>query len=215
MKVKFLLPILLAVLPFASADAGIIYRVEQTKTTTTDPDSLTLAQRRRFYIGGMYNYSMWQDFTNEDNLHLDGKNTSSFEILAGIRATDTFRIEANYVHNEAKWDTLSFTSNTAFINTIFDARIDNPYRLFKNQTFVPYIGAGIGLAWNDAASNIKTDNKTSFTMAALAGIGIEFNDIFALDFGYRYTYLFDASTNTVADFTPSAHQFRAGARIHF
>lgn len=52
-------------------------------------------------------------------------------------------------------------------------------------------------------------------MSAMAGISIEFNDIFALDFGYKYLYMFDGDTNIVADFAPTAHQFRAGARIHF
>ncbi len=215
MKTKFLLPLLLIALPFFESNAGIIYRVEQTKISETDSFEQTLAQRRRFYIGGMYNYSMWSDYTNDQNIKLSGKNASSFELVAGVRATDTFRVEANYVKNDAKWDTLSFTSNTAFINAIFDARIDGLYRLFRTQAFVPYVGAGAGLAWNDSDNGIKMDSNTSFAMAALAGVGVEFNDIFALDFGYRYTYIFDASTNTVSDFSPFAHTFRAGARVHF
>ena len=214
MKTRFLLPLLLTVLPFTASKASIIYRVESV-AVAPDSSEQTLAQRRRFYIGGMYNYTIWSDYTNDADIHLDGKNSSSFEFVAGIRATDTFRIEANYVKNDAKWDTLSFTSNVAFLNAIIDARIDNYYRLFRNQSFVPYVGVGVGLSFNDGGLDTEMTHSTSFTMAALAGVGIEFNDIFALDFGDRYTYMFDASTDTLSDFTPSGHTFRAGARVHF
>ena len=86
MKTKFLLPLLLIALPFFESNAGIIYRVEQTKISETDSFEQTLAQRRRFYIGGMYNYSMWSDYTNDQDIKLSGKNASSFELVAGMVA---------------------------------------------------------------------------------------------------------------------------------
>ena len=56
---------------------------------------------------------------------------------------------------------------------------------------------------------------SAYSESAMAGVSVEFNKIFALDFGYRYFYMFNPGTDIVSDLNPSAHQFRAGARISF
>ena len=199
------------------ANAEILYRVEQitmpAPESVSTNDDMALARKHRFYIGGAYNFSIWSDYTDEHNIDTNGKNTSSFDIVAGMRICDTFRIEANYVNNRAQWNNLNLDSHSAFINVIFDARIDSIYRLFHTQMLVPYVGFGAGISWNSSEYEIK--NKTTPALGALAGISVEFNDIFALDFGYRYMYIFDPKFDTISDFNPTAHQFRAGARIHF
>ncbi len=217
MKAKFLLP-MMCMLPMV-ANAAIPYRVEQVKMpapeTPTGLDSEAYARTRRFYVGGMYNFAMWQDFTDENDIAISGKNTSGVEAFAGLRIYDTFRIEANYVRTDAKWNDLSFTGDTFFVNAIWDARIDNIYRMFRSQMIVPYVGVGAGLSWNSASDGVKLDNKIAPVAAALAGISVEFSSIFALDFGYRYFYMFDPKAEGITDLNPTAHQFRAGARISF
>lgn len=207
---------LFALMPMV-ANAAIPYRVEQVKMPTpetpTGHDPESFAREHRFYIGGAYNFSMWSDY-NDGAVLLDGKNTSSFEALAGIRIYDTFRLEANYIRNNAKWNALELTSDMAFINAIFDARIDNMYRLFRSQMIVPYVGAGAGLSWN-STDDAHLDKKISPAVAALAGIAVEFGEHFTLDFGYRYMYMFEPKIDVVSDFNPIAHQFRAGVRINF
>lgn len=216
MKTRILLTSVLLTLPLM-ANAEILYRVEQIKMPTPDTaynnDNTSLTRNRHFYIGGGYNFSIWSDYTDKNNIDINGKNTSSFDIVAGMRVYDTFRIEANYANNRAKWNDLSMDGHTVFINAIFDARIDSIYRIFHTQMLVPYVGFGAGISWNSSEYEIK--NKTTPALGVLAGIGVEFNDIFALDFGYRYTYLFDPEFKTISDLNPTAHQFRAGARIHF
>ena len=201
------------------ANAAIPYRVEQVKMpipeTPTGIDSEAYARTRRFYIGGMYNFSMWDNFTDDHNVSIRGKNTASFEGFAGLRIYDTFRMELNYLRTDAQWNELSFSGDTFFINAIFDARIDNIYRIFRSQMIVPYVGVGAGLSWNSADDGVCLDKKIAPVAAALAGIGVEFSSIFALDFGYRYFYMFNPGTDIVADLNPSAHQFRAGVRISF
>lgn len=211
MNFKFLLPALI-VLP-AVADAAIPYRVEQLRM----PDSRAedFSDVNRFYIGGAYNFSMWQNYTDENDITINGKNTSCFEAMAGFRVYDTFRIEANYIRTEAKWNNLSFDGDTFFMNAIWDARIDSMYRLFRTQMLVPYVGFGAGVSWNSADEGLHLDHKIAPVMAALAGVSVEFNKIFALDFGYRYFYMFKPGTDVVSDLNPAAHQFRAGARISF
>lgn len=217
MIAKYIFPALLIIPTMASA--AIPYRVEQTRMPTpetpTGLDNEAYARDRRFYIGGAYNFSMWQNFTDDKDISISGKNTSGFEAVAGIRIFDTFRMEANYQHIDAKWNQLSFSGDTVFMNAIFDARIDNIYRLFRTQMLVPYVGMGAGLSWNSAKDSVHLDKKISPALAALAGISIEFNTIFALDFGYKYFYMFNPGTDTISDLNPTAHQFRAGARISF
>lgn len=217
MKAKLLVSAL-CLLPIV-ANAGIAYRVELMKLPApvlpAGNDNEALARDQRFYIGGAYNFSMWQNYTDKNDISISGRNTSSFEVMAGIRVYDTFRIEANYLRTTADWNAFSFTGDTAFINAIFDARIDSMYRLFRTQMLVPYVGLGAGLSWNSADDGVHLDNKIAPVAAALAGISVEFNKYFALDFGYRYFYMFDPKTDIVSDFNPSAHQFRAGARLSF
>ena len=124
-------------------------------------------------------------------------------------------MELNYLRTNAEYNDLSLTGDTFFVNAIFDARIDNIYRIFRSQMIVPYVGAGAGLSWNSADDGVRLDKKISPVAAALAGISVEFSSIFALDFGYRYFYMFAPGTDVIEKLNPSSHQFRVGARISF
>lgn len=217
MKAKFILPFLCA-LPMV-ANAAIPYRVEQIKTPAAEVpsglDNEAYARTRRFYVGGMYNFAMWQNFTDDSDITISGKNSSSFEGVAGLRIYDTFRMELNYLRTNAEYNALSLTGDTFFVNAIWDARIDNIYRIFRSQMIVPYVGAGAGLSWNSADDGVSLDKKISPVAAALAGISVEFSSIFALDFGYRYFYMFEPGTDVIEKLNPSSHQFRVGARVSF
>lgn len=216
MKAKILFG-LICILPMA-ANAAIPYRVEQVKMPAPETpdgyDSEAFARLRRFYVGGAYNFSMWQNYTDDNGVHVAGKNTSSFEAMAGVRVFDTFRVEANYIRTNAKYNAFKLTGDTAMINAIFDARIDNIYRLFRKQRLVPYVGIGGGVSWN-SVDDAHIDNKITPVAAAMAGLGVELGDRFTLDFGYRYMYMFTPKFDVINDFAPTAHQFRAGARINF
>lgn len=215
MKNKILFS-LFALMPVV-ANAAIPYRVEMVEMPVVIPesgnDSESFAREHRFYIGGAYNFSMWSD-DNDGAVSIDGKNTSSFEAMAGIRIYDTFRLEANYIRSNAEWDAFKLTSDVAFVNAIFDARIDNMYRLFRAQIIVPYVGFGVGASWN-SADGATLDKKISPVAAALAGVAFELGENFALDFGYRYMYMFDTGVDAIKDFCPIAHQLRAGVRVNF
>ena len=175
------------------------------------------AADRRFYIGGDYAIGFWEsDIVN--GTRYAGKTGGGFDAMAGVRLYDWFRVEANYHNFDAKWDNLSMSGDAVFVNAIFDARINSTYRFFRRQYFVPYVGLGIGMSSNTAdGTDIK--NKTSMAYAGMAGIAVEFNDTFALDFGYRYMYLaapeFVLPGGVAKSFAPVAHQVRAGVRISF
>ncbi len=216
MNYKLLFAATLCLAP-SLAGAAIPYRTQQSRMPAPSApdgrDAEAFARNKRFYAGAMYNFSMWQNGA-DDNVHVDGKNTSSFEGVLGVRIYDTFRLEANYIRTRAKWDSFSMDGNTGFINAIVDARIDNLYRLFYKQHLVPYVGAGAGLSWN-SATDAHIDNKITPAVAAMAGLGIELGEWFTIDLGYRYMYMFTPKFDVISDFAPISHQFRAGARVNF
>ncbi len=216
MKAK-IFTIALSMMPMV-ATAAIPYRVEQVEMPVVLPasghDSQALARQHRFYIGASYNLSMWDGYTDSNDGHISGKNTSSFDVSAGIRLYDVFRIEANYIDTRAEWNQFSLTGHTGMINAIIDARIDNIYRIFRSQRFVPYVGVGAGLNWN-SVEDVHIKDKISPVVAAIAGIGIDFGKHFTIDLGYKYFYMFSPDFDTVSDFAPAAHQFRAGVRVNF
>ena len=200
-----------------AANAAIPYRVEQidipVQTSVSGKDDQALARMHRFYIGGMYDFTMWNNGT-DGVTSISGRNTSSFDIVAGVRAFDIFRIEANYIRTSARWNEFELTGDTAMINAIFDARIGNLYRLFYNQRMVPYVGIGAGVSWN-SADGVTLGDKISPVLSAMAGLGVELGEYFALDFGYRYMYMFSPDFDVISDFAPIGHQFRVGAHVHF
>ena len=214
MKSKILFSIM-CMMPMM-ANAAIPYRTEQVNMpvdTTPVNDDQALARLRRFYVGGAYDFSMWNNGA-DDTVGISGKNTSSFEAVVGMRVTDIFRLDANYIRTSAKWDAFDMTGDTAMINAYFDARIDSMYRLFYRQRMVPYVGVGAGVSWN-SADGAKIENKISPVISAMAGLGVELGEYFALDLGYRYMYMFSPEFDVISDFAPVAHQFRLGARVHF
>lgn len=211
---KKLLICLLCMLPIA-ANAKIIYRTQQTGPVPGSAvDSKdTFASEHMFYVGAMYDLSMWQNYMDDTQI-ARGRNTLGFDALVGFRLYDIFRIEADYIYSQAKWDIVSMNTNTVFVNAIFDARIDSLYRLFYKQKLVPYVGIGTGLTWY-RGKDMTFKKDTNLSLAALAGLGIELGEYFALDIGYRYIYMFKPEVNVMPELVPSAHQFRIGARVNF
>ncbi len=209
---KFLI-CLLCVLPM-HAGAEVLYRVQKTGLPADSVKSNdTFASNYRFYVGGMYDLSFWQKETGED-ITLKGKTTSGFDAVAGFRLYDTFRVEADYMHTNAKWNEATLKTDTIFINALVDARLNSLYRFFYKQSLVPYVGAGIGMTWVDG-KDTNVENETVASMAALAGFGIELSEHVALDLGYRYVYMFKPKAEILPDMHPRAHQVRAGLRINF
>ncbi len=207
-----LLVCLFCMAPFM-ANAEITYRVQKT-WQGDDATREAYASKHRFYVGGMYDFSMWQNHTSDDNVTIDGKNTSGFDVMVGIRLLDTFRIEADYFNTRAKWNEFSINTNTAFLNAIVDARIDSLYRMFYKQKLIPYVGAGVGATWT-SGEDVTVNNDTVASFAVMAGLGIELGERFALDIGYRYVYMLKPGIDGFRDLAPNANQIRAGARVNF
>jgi len=102
--------------------------------------------------------------------------------------------------------------------------------------FVPYIGAGIGVAYHDVGETYFTGNPAltnriegnrdlAFAWALMAGVGYQITDRAVLDIGYRYIDMGSAETGRVdsAGFVNprveiddiAAHEVKVGLRYHF
>ncbi|NOT72916.1 MAG: porin family protein [Hyphomicrobium sp.] len=100
----------------------------------------------------------------------------------------------------------------------------------------PYVGAGIGAAYNmvddvyftgnpSLVNRIKGDNDLSFAWALMAGVGYQVSDRAILDFGYRYLDLGSAGSqngDSAGNWNPrvsiddlTSHEFKVGLRYHF
>jgi opacity protein-like surface antigen len=163
-------------------------------------------------------------------LLFEGDATNSFDAAIGHRVFDWMRIEASYYrpNYQLAGKRLSIKGHAITANAVFDARINNLYSFMSRQWFVPYVGAGFGLSFNKVNSdlpfrNARLDHTTPLIFNIMAGLSIEFNKSFALDIGYKYFYMaaphlsmnVDVANYELDDFSPTAHQVRAGIRISF
>ncbi|MDR3320486.1 MAG: outer membrane beta-barrel protein [Desulfovibrio sp.] len=84
----------------------------------------------------------------------------------------------------------TWNNSTIFANFFWD--------FHNNTTFTPYIGVGLGMAFNytgydytdyDSTRYSMDDHFTNFAWNAGAGVAFNFNDSFALDLAYRFVGL--------------------------
>lgn len=122
----------------------------------------------------------------------------------------------------------SVTTTTLMFNGYYDiARFDR---------FTPYVGAGVGLAYNKtggvsftanpALTNvIEGDNRWSLAWSLMAGVGVQLTERTTLDIGYRYLDMGKAEFGIIDNLgfaNPkvriddlAAHEFKVGLRFAF
>ncbi len=122
----------------------------------------------------------------------------------------------------------SVSSTTLMFNGYYD------FGKFSN--FTPYVGAGVGVAYNrmsdvyftgnpDLLARIQGDSRLSLAWSLMAGVGYQVTDRAVLDFGYRYMNYGKAQSGQIDSagyVNPrvyvndmSAHEFKVGLRYHF
>lgn len=108
--------------------------------------------------------------------------------------------------------------------------VNGYYDLGNFRGFVPYLGAGLGIAWNStddvvltpAGSRLAGDTDSAFAWALMAGVGYQVSERAILDLGYRYIDLGEATSSAgVGVAAPvrvhdlAAHEIKVGLRYHF
>lgn len=124
------------------------------------------------------------------------------------------------VNSKDKWKT---SSNTLMLNAYVDIK--------TGTEFTPYIGAGLGYAWNNA--KLKVDNGTylkfddnAFAWQIGAGVSYAVCDALSIDLGYRFMDVAglkgsttfagdDESMNVKMEYATYSHQVYLGARYAF
>ncbi len=123
----------------------------------------------------------------------------------------------------------SVSSTTLMFNGYYD--------FGKFGPITPYVGAGVGVAYNRMSevyftqndfllNRIQGDSRLSLAWSVMAGVGYQVTDRAVLDFGYRFMNYGKAQSghidNTGYAYNPrvfvndmSAHEFKVGLRYHF
>ena len=110
------------------------------------------------------------------------------------------------------------------------------YDIIRFDRFTPYVGAGVGLAYNKVGSVsftgnpalvnvIEGDSRWSLAWSLMAGMGIQITERTTLDLGYRYIDMGKAQSGTIDNqgfLNPrvriddlAAHEFKVGLRFAF
>ena len=113
----------------------------------------------------------------------------------------------------------AWNASTLFLNLYYD---------FRNSTaFTPYVGAGLGMAFNYANYTFSArglnanfdDHRTTFAWNVGAGVAYDITDNFAVDLGYRYVnlgyYEVDLPEGDKVKNQPGNHEFMLGLRYTF
>ena len=142
-----------------------------------------------------------------------------------LRAEIEFALRGN---SEKSWDSEFggsgvstkglWNTSTLLLNLYYDIQTDTP--------FVPYIGAGAGLAFNyveytvhsDGFGGSASENFTNFAWNVGAGVAYNFNENFAVDLGYRFMmmgYNEVSSNGLKISNQPYNNEFMLGLRFTF
>jgi len=122
----------------------------------------------------------------------------------------------------------SVTTTTLMLNGYYD--------LAKFDRFTPYVGAGVGIAYNKTGdvsftgnpalvNVIEGDSRWSLAWSLMAGVGVQLTERTTLDIGYRYMDMGKAESGIMDNlgFTNpkvriddlTAHEFKLGLRFAF
>ena len=139
------------------------------------------------------------------------------------------RVELEFAmrgNSETEWSGILGTGDMTFNSTTLLA---NVYYDFHNSTaFTPYVGAGLGLAFNYLGVDWRThngnhggsidDRQTNFAWQVGAGVAYSFTDNMAVDVAYRYLDLgytqVDGHYGDVG-IRPYNHEIMLGLRFGF
>lgn len=141
-----------------------------------------------------------------------------------LRAEIEFALRGN---SEKSWDSHFYgesistkglwNTSTLFLNLYYDIQTGTP--------FVPYIGAGAGLAFNyveytvhnntTGAHGSASDNFTNFAWNVGAGVAYNFNENFAVDLGYRFMMMGYNEVDSSISNQPYNNEFMLGLRFTF
>ena len=184
--------------------------IQDTGNISRPYSDMTDESYRQFPLGGAL--AIGYDFYPQQQIPLRA------EIEFALRGNsekswDSIDPDGDFLSTKGLWNT-----STLFLNLYYDIQTGTP--------FVPYIGAGAGLAFNYVEYTVHgggdgvsvSDNFTNFAWNVGAGVAYNFNENFAVDLGYRFMMMgyneISKGGDTISN-QPYNNEFMLGLRFTF
>jgi opacity protein-like surface antigen len=185
-----------------------------------------------FYLRGDFGWALYENpdigetGINFTNPSLD--NSVTVGAGFGVNFRDKIRgdITVDFIFEEDVKATNPTTGNIHSTTLSSVAVLTNLYYDFRGRDrFTPYVGGGIGLAYNEtnnlitnAGTSARGGNSTEFAAALMAGFSYRLDDSWMLDAGYRFLFLGDTKTSSSVNANSmhiddiKVHELRIGVR---
>jgi opacity protein-like surface antigen len=151
---------------YIGAEGGLNWMLNTSSTTTfTVPGVGSLAGTTHAYpktgwaAGGMIGYDLVGPRVVGEGIYRDNTGTLTVNGLSGSAGVD-------------------FNQTAIMANVLYD--------FFAGQTIVPYVGAGLGVAFTNASALGGSSSSTQFAYQAIIGVGWNINEQFRLNLDGRY-----------------------------
>lgn len=228
LRSKLLLPVAALLLsatiltPASAADSyGSDNSYKTSRTTTSTSTASNASQYDDVTPSSGAGYYDWNPFTNNQGVYISGQagwssptdddleDDGSYAVALGYQFTPLTRVEleAGYRNNDIDGAPGDADTWTWMVNAFWD---------FKNDTrFTPYIGGGIGWAYQNIDSAGVDDSDNAFVYQVGGGASYNLNQNWALTADYRWVDTGDFDYGAGGDEDYSAHEVRAGVRYTF
>jgi opacity protein-like surface antigen len=180
----------------------------------------------QFYITGNLGYASPTDVDVESG-GVDGEfkfdGGIAANLAAGYRFPFGLRLEIEGGYNQIDFDKLKILGTSVKLGgeiDIFTATANAFYDINTGTMFTPYVGGGLGVAYQDSSRvtvpalgvSIDGGDSTDFTWFLEGGVGIKVANSFSIVPSYRYMSIVSGDSD-VDDL--GLHIFRLGARFSF
>lgn len=221
---------------FSAACAAVVLALAATASTAAAADATGFYVRGD--IGGSFGRDLGGSVLNGDGFEGDSGSSVLLEAGVGYHLPSNFRVDLTAGYRPgfevSSQESLSGVSATAKADIRSWALLANVYYDIPTGTrFSPYLGGGVGVAFNRletvtyrfgaAEFTEEGKSKTSFAWTLAAGVGFAATDNISIDLGYRYIDLGEIRTSgdsslgavNPVDADLKAHEVKIGARYRF
>ncbi len=184
-----------------------------------------------YYLGGGFRIDATVEKRSNDQAYISGSeswDSHSYYDTDFDGINDTYGTDPNGNGIVDRRTTVSVSDKTDVDGTIWMANAYYDFATHGRRGFTPYVGAGIGLVWNQldrthTSTVVSCDNEApcgtstieystttqnsadtvSLAAAVMAGMSYQVSDITSLDVGYRYLFIGGTDFATTIDGTES------------
>jgi opacity protein-like surface antigen len=163
-------------------------------------------------------------FSKKDYGSKKAKESFLYGLGAGFDFNEKVRVDASLTRMEKfKFNHMIDGSKTQQNIHSTQFMINGYYDIANVKNFVPYVGAGLGVAYNEAKTykiidsdgealvTLRGKNKTNFAYNVGAGLAYKLSKNFAIDLGYKFYDLGKIQTKAATDSTAAKSKLKTHA----